>query len=44
MIKLYNDDCLNRMDKLIEEGIVVDAIITDPPLILTIPKYYDIIW
>ena len=31
MIKLYNDDCLNRMDKLIEEGIVVDAIICDPP-------------
>ena len=31
MIKLYNGDCLEVMDKLIEEGIKVDAIITDPP-------------
>ena len=30
-IKLYNDDCLKVMDKLIEKGIQVDAIITDPP-------------
>ena len=29
--KLYNGDCLEVMDKLIEEGIVFDAIITDPP-------------
>ena len=31
MIRLINDDCLVAMDKLIEEGITVDAIITDPP-------------
>ena len=30
-IKLYNDDCLKVMDELIEQGIKVDAIITDPP-------------
>jgi len=30
-IKLYNDDCLDRMDKLIAKGVKVDAIITDPP-------------
>ena len=29
--KLYNGDCLEVMDKLIEEGVVVDCIITDPP-------------
>lgn len=31
MINLYNGDCLEIMDKLIEKGIKVDAIITDPP-------------
>lgn len=31
MIKLYNGDCLDVMDKLIEAGVKVDAIITDPP-------------
>ena len=30
-IKLYKGDCLEVMDRLIEEGIKVDAIITDPP-------------
>ena len=29
--KLYQGDCLEVMDKLIEEGVKVDAIITDPP-------------
>lgn len=29
--KLYQGDCLEIMDKLIKEGIKVDAIITDPP-------------
>lgn len=29
--KLYNGDCLEVMDKLIAEGVIVDAIITDPP-------------
>ena len=28
---LINDDCLKAMDKLIELGVKVDAIITDPP-------------
>ena len=28
---LYHGDCLEVMDKLIEEGVKVDAIITDPP-------------
>ena len=31
MYKLYNGDCLEVMDKLIEEGVVVDCILTDPP-------------
>ncbi len=30
-IKLYQGDCLEVMDKLIEQGIKVDVIITDPP-------------
>ena len=34
-IKLYNGDCLKRMDKLIAKGIKVDAIITDPPYIIS---------
>lgn len=29
--KLYQGDCLDVMDKLVEAGILVDAIITDPP-------------
>ena len=29
--KLYHGDCLEIMDKLIEEGIKVDMILTDPP-------------
>lgn len=29
--KIYNWDCLEEMDKLIEQWIKVDAIITDPP-------------
>ena len=30
-LKIYNGDCLEVMDKLISEGVKVDAIITDPP-------------
>lgn len=30
-IRIYNGDCLEVMDKLIELGVKVDAIITDPP-------------
>ena len=29
--KLYKGDCLKMMDKLIEEGVKVDMILTDPP-------------
>ena len=32
--KLYNGDCLEIMDKLIEEDVKVDAIITDPPYMI----------
>ena len=31
IVKLYNGDCLEVMEILIERGVVVDAIITDPP-------------
>lgn len=31
MIDLYKGDCLEIMDNLIDKGVVVDAIITDPP-------------
>ena len=30
-IKLYNDDCIKKMDELIEQGITVDCIIADMP-------------
>lgn len=40
---LYNGDCLEIMDKLIEAGIVVDAIITDPPYGTTACKWDSII-
>ena len=30
-IDLYKGDCLQIMDELIDEGVVVDSIITDPP-------------
>lgn len=30
-IELLHGDCLEEMDKLISEGIKVDAIICDPP-------------
>ena len=32
-IQLFNGDCLKVMDKLIADGIKVDAVITDPPYI-----------
>lgn len=37
--KLYNGDCLKVMDKLIEDGIVVDVIIVDPPYAKTRGKW-----
>ena len=34
MYKIYNGDCLEIMDRLIEEGIKVDCILTDPPYMI----------
>ena len=31
MNKIYQGDCLEVMDKLIEQEVLVDAIICDPP-------------
>ena len=46
---LYNEDCLVAMDKLIADGVKVDAIITDPPYGTTYCKWdsvipYDKMW
>lgn len=41
--KLYNGDCLEVMDYLIEQGIKVDAIITDPPYGTTACKWDSVI-
>ena len=43
MTRLINDDCLKAMDKLIKEGIIVDAIICDPPYGTTDCKWDSII-
>ena len=43
MIDLYNGDCLKVMDRLISDGVVVDAIITDPPYGTTACKWDSII-
>lgn len=42
-IRLIQGDCLEVIDKLIEEGITVDAIITDPPYGTTACKWDTII-
>ena len=39
MYKLYNSDCLEVMDKLIEEGVKVDCILCDPPYGTTACKW-----
>ena len=41
--KLYQGDCLEVMDKLIEKGIKVDMILTDPPYGTTACKWDSII-
>ena len=41
--KLYNGDCLEVMDKLIEEGIKVDCILTDVPYGTTACKWDTVI-
>ena len=35
MINLYNGDCLEIMDKMINNGVTVDCVITDPPYKIT---------
>ena len=42
-IQLYHGDCLEVMDKLIEHGVKVDAIITDPPYGTTACKWDSVI-
>jgi len=49
MIKLIHGECLEEMDILIEKGVVVDAIITDPPYGTTACKWdsvidFDLMW
>lgn len=34
MINLYHGDCLQIMDKLIADGVKVDAVVTDPPYLI----------
>ena len=41
--QLYNGDCLEVMDKLIEQGVKVDVIITDPPYGTTDCKWDSVI-
>lgn len=43
MLKLIHGECLEEMDKLIDQGAVVDAIITDPPYGSTACKWDSII-
>ena len=43
IVNLYQGDCLEVMDKLIADGIKVDAIITDPPYGTTACKWDSII-
>ena len=43
MYKLYNGDCLEIMDRLIEEGVKVDCILTDIPYGTTACKWDNII-
>ena len=43
MIKLNQGDCLQKMDKLIKSGIIVDVIITDPPYGTTACKWDSVI-
>lgn len=43
MYQLYNGDCLEIMDKLIDQGIKVDCILTDPPYGTTACKWDSVI-
>lgn len=42
-VQLHHGDCLKVMDKLIEQGVKVDAIITDPPYGTTACKWDSVI-
>ena len=42
-IDLYKGDCLEIMDRLISDGVVVDAIVCDPPYGTTACKWDTII-
>ena len=42
-IELYHGDCLEVMDKLIEQGVKVDMILTDPPYGTTACKWDSVI-
>lgn len=42
-IKLYKGDCLEVMDKLIEKGVRVDMVLTDPPYGTTACKWDEVI-
>ena len=48
-MKLYKGDCLEVMDRMIADGVKVDAIITDPPYGTTACKWdsvipFDLMW
>ena len=30
-MKLHNEDCIKQMQKMIDEGVQVDSVVTDPP-------------
>jgi site-specific DNA-methyltransferase (adenine-specific) len=42
-IQLIHGDCLEEMDKLIKQGVKIDAVITDPPYGTTACKWDSII-
>lgn len=42
-MRLINGECLEEMDKLIEQNVIVDAIITDPPYGTTACKWDSVI-
>ena len=49
MIRLFNEDCFEAMDKLIKEGVKVDMVLTDPPYKRTKNKWdvilpHDLMW
>ena len=37
--ELYNGDCLEVMDKLVEQGMKVDCILTDPPYLINYSRH-----